>query len=80
MVRTLITIDDKELAKLDRLAKKQKKSRAQLMREALSQYVRRYDNEKNEWQQILKGVEGLWAHKNIDTDKYLEEIRKDWDR
>lgn len=80
MVRTLITIDEKELAKLDRLAKKQKKSRAQLMREAVSQYVKRYDNEKNEWYQILKGVEGLWAHKNIDTDKYLEEIRKDWDR
>ena len=79
MVRALITLEDEQIKKLDLLARKDKKSRAQLVREAVAQYVDKKEKEPT-WEEIVKRTAGIWKHKNIDTDTYIEQLRSEWDR
>ncbi len=77
MVRTLITIEDQQLKKLDQIARKNKQSRASLVREAIDQFVAK---KEPTWKEIVARTAGIWKHKNIDTDTYLKQLRSEWDR
>ena len=77
MVRALVSFDDQQLKKVDRLAKKNKQSRSQLIREAVNQYVAQ---KELTWKEVVLKTAGIWKHKNIDTDTYLKNLRSEWDR
>jgi len=79
MVRTLITFDDQQLKRIDRLAKKDKKSRAALVRQAVAEYIDKKEK-KPTWKEIVAKTAGIWKHKNIDTDTYLTQLRAEWER
>ena len=80
MVRTLISLPDQKLKQLDVLARKNKKSRAQVMREAVDLYLNNNDRRRESWHELVRQTAGLWKHKNIDTDTYLTQLRTEWDR
>ncbi len=79
MVRTLISFDDKELKKIDRIARNDKKSRAQLIREAMVQYVAKKEK-KLTWKEIVKQTAGIWKDRKIDSVEYVRKLRAEWDR
>jgi metal-responsive CopG/Arc/MetJ family transcriptional regulator len=78
MVRTLISLPDKDIKKLDVLAHKAKKSRAQVVREAITAHLQK--NEQQSWKEIVAKCAGMWKHKNIDSDEYIRQLRSEWDR
>ncbi len=80
MVRTLISLTKEEKMKLDRLSRQTKKSRAQLVREALDKYMKENEDKDKAWKATVLKMAGMWEHKGVSTDEYLANIRKDWDR
>ena len=79
MVRALITISEKDLRRLDRLARKNKRSRADLVREALGEYLQKKAKEPT-WKELVKQCAGMWEHKGIDGLEYERKLREEWDR
>jgi predicted transcriptional regulator len=71
-MRTLIDIDEKHIRELDRLAKAQNRSRASVVREAVSDYLRRKaaDTDKDGF--------GLWGQGKVDGLAYQDKIRGEW--
>ena len=80
MVRTLISLPDQKLKQLDMLARRNRKSRAQVMREAVDLYLKNNDRKQESWHELVRSTAGIWKHKNMDTDTYLAQIRAEWDR
>lgn len=76
MTRFLVDISDDDLAWLDETAKSTRKSRAALLREAVSAY--RAANDKD-W---LEAGFGLWAKYGFTEDgmDYQNRIREEWVR
>lgn len=70
-MRTLVDLVDIQVQALDRLAKRQARSRAALIREAVDAYLERHD--------LAEGDEafGLWGDKT-DGLAYQERIRSEW--
>jgi len=79
MVRALITISEKDLKELDRCAKEKKQSRAAIMRQALTMYLK-VESKKESWEEIVQKTAGILKHKIKDTDAYLDKLRSEWDR
>jgi len=79
MVRALITFNEEQLKKLDRLARKNKQSRAQVVREAIDHYVTQKEKEPT-WKEIVAKCAGMWKDKNIDSVEYVRQLRSEWDR
>ena len=73
-MRTLIDIPDADLKKLNRLSKARKTSRAQLVRHAISDYL------KAQKQDTLDEIFGMWKDRNIDGLEYQEQMRREWER
>lgn len=80
MVRTLISLSDPKLKRLDILARKSKKSRAQLVREAVDLYLKKHDRKPESWKDLVRRTAGLWKHKNIDGLEYERKLREEWER
>jgi len=78
MVRALITFKEEQLKKLDRLARKNKQSRAQVVREAIDLYVTQKEKEPT-WKEIVAKCAGMWKHKKIDGLVYERKLREEWD-
>lgn len=72
-MRTLIDIPDKYLNTLAEIGKKEKLSRAALVREAIAVYI-----DKHESKQTLDDAFGLWGKKKVDGLKYQRKIRSEW--
>lgn len=75
-MRTLIDIPDDMIENLDALARRNKRSRAAEVREALGAYVR--DCGQDDW--IARGA-GFWKHRTDigDAVEYQRSIREDRD-
>lgn len=71
-MRALIDIDEKQIRKLDHLAKEQRRSRASVIREAVSDYLDRKAVETD------KDAFGLWGQRKIDGLAYQDKIRGEW--
>ena len=71
-MRALIDIDEKRLRELDALAKRDKRSRAALIRQAVEAYLDK--RASDEGQEAF----GLWAGKEVDGLAYQERIRSEW--
>ena len=71
-MRALIDIDEKQIRELDRLAKGQKRSRASVIREAVSDYLDRKAADTD------KDAFGLWGERKIDGLAYQDKMRGEW--
>jgi len=71
-MRALVDMDEGQVKELDPLARKQKRSRAALIREAINDYL-----EKRK-QETAESAFGLWGKGKIDGLAYQEKIRSEW--
>ena len=76
MVRALITITDKDKEWLDHYSHQHRQSRAETVRKAI-EYFRKYIP-RNSYQETIKKTAGLWRNKKINSLKYVENLRKEW--
>ncbi len=70
-MRALVDIEEQQIERLDELARRQKKSRAALIRHAVREYIEARDAEGAE------DAFGLWG-KRIDGLEYQERVRSEW--
>ncbi|QWW72153.1 CopG family transcriptional regulator [Rhizobium sp. WYJ-E13] len=71
-MRTLVDIGDQEVKALDRLAQREKMSRAALIRKAINDFLAR-NNADSEAEAF-----GLWGDRKIDGLTYQENMRSEW--
>jgi metal-responsive CopG/Arc/MetJ family transcriptional regulator len=73
-MRTIIDIPDQLVESLDRVGKIHQKSRAALVREAITDFLR----EKSIPQ--AEAAFGLWKQRNQDGVAYQNDLRQEWER
>lgn len=71
-MRTLVDIGDPEVKALDRLAQREKVSRAALIRKAIDDFLAR-NSSTGEVEAF-----GLWGDRKVDGLAYQEDIRNEW--
>jgi metal-responsive CopG/Arc/MetJ family transcriptional regulator len=71
-MRTLVDLGDSQMRALDELSKKEKRSRASLIRQAIDDYL----GERREKQS--GDAFGLWGKRKIDGLAYQEKMRSEW--
>ncbi|QKK26871.1 CopG family transcriptional regulator [Rhizobium hidalgonense] len=71
-MRTLVDIGDPEIKALDRLAQREKMSRAALIRNAINEFLARNNAD------IEAEAFGLWGDRKIDGLMYQENMRSEW--
>jgi len=71
-MRALIDIEKHQIERLDELARRQRKSRAALIRHAVREYLdaRTAEDAENAF--------GLWGNRDVDGLEYQERIRSEW--
>jgi metal-responsive CopG/Arc/MetJ family transcriptional regulator len=71
-MRTLIDLGEPQIQALDELAKRQKRSRASLIRQAVDDYLsgRRSKPEDEAF--------GLWGTRKVDGFSYQKKLRGEW--
>ncbi|MDO9415177.1 CopG family transcriptional regulator [Pararhizobium sp.] len=70
-MRTLIDIDDMEIQALDAIARKEKVSRASLIRKAVNDFLKLQAADDAQ-------AFGLWGDRAVDGLVYQHEIRREW--
>lgn len=71
-MRALVDVGDTQLQALDELSKKEKRSRAALIRQAIDEYLSR-QRSKQEGDAF-----GLWGKRKVDGLAYQKKIRSEW--
>ncbi|MBB3388215.1 putative transcriptional regulator [Rhizobium sp. BK275] len=71
-MRTLVDIGDPEVKALDRLAQREKMSRAALIRKAINDFLARNNAD------IESEAFGLWGDRKVDGLTYQENMRSEW--
>ncbi|MET4232286.1 metal-responsive CopG/Arc/MetJ family transcriptional regulator [Bradyrhizobium sp. i1.4.4] len=71
-MRALVDLGDSQIQALDELSKKDKRSRAALIRQAIDDYLakRRSKQEGDAF--------GLWGKRKVDGLTYQEKVRREW--
>lgn len=72
-MRTIIEVPDNIIESLDRVSGSEKRSRAAIIREAISEYLHRKSLPPAE------AAFGLWKSKLQDGVEYQNELRSDWE-
>jgi len=72
----LLRLSDKQMDELDFIAKAQKKTRTEVIREAIEAYVSRKKSDESDNKKI---VFGLWKDRDIDGLEYQERMRSEWE-
>ena len=71
-MRTLIDLGDTQIQALDELSKKDKQSRAALIRQAIDDYLaKRHSKQEGD-------AFGLWGKRKVDGLAYQEKVRREW--
>jgi metal-responsive CopG/Arc/MetJ family transcriptional regulator len=71
-MRTLVDLGDTQIQALDELSKKEKRSRAGLIRQAIDDYLaKRHSKEESD-------AFGLWGNRKMDGLAYQEKARREW--
>ncbi len=71
-MRTLVDLGDTQIQALDELSKKEKRSRAALIRQAIDDYLaKRRDKQEGD-------AFGLWGNRKVDGLAYQEKVRGEW--
>ncbi len=71
-MRTLVDLGNTQVQELDELSKKEKRSRAALIRQAIDDYLARRHSEKED------DAFGLWGKRKVDGLAYQEKVRSEW--
>jgi hypothetical protein len=71
-MRTLVDLGEAQLQALDELAKKEKRSRAALIRRAIDEYLTK-QRSKQEGEAF-----GLWGKHKLDGLAYQKKVRSEW--
>jgi predicted transcriptional regulator len=71
-MRTLIDLADAQVRVLDELSKKEKRSRAALIRQAIDEYLTRRKSKQ------IGDAFGLWGHRKTDGLAYQRRLRSEW--
>jgi hypothetical protein len=77
-MRTIIDLPDDQIEQLAELCAREHISRAEAIRRALAAWLPLNRRERDE--EVLKRTFGAWKGLGIDTDRYLAEVRAEWDR
>jgi metal-responsive CopG/Arc/MetJ family transcriptional regulator len=72
MMRTLVDLGDSQIQALDELSKKEKRSRAALIRHAIDDYLAKRCAVKE------GDAFGLWGKRKVDGLAYQEKVRGEW--
>jgi len=72
-MRTIVDIPKEVIASLDDVGHRTKRSRASLIRDAVSNYLVEVQTEKAE------AAFGVWKSRKIDGLEYQTKAREDWD-
>ncbi|MCT4706375.1 ribbon-helix-helix domain-containing protein [Enterobacteriaceae bacterium H11S18] len=72
MGRILLDLSDEVVSRLDELKKRRNLPRAELLREAVDQYLER------QAQTVLTHAFGLWGERKIDGLEYERLLREEW--
>lgn len=73
-MRTIIDIPDMHVKSLNQLAKKRGIPRAEIIRQALTQYLGQSSHTKKSFDDSF----GLWKYKDIDGIDYQKKLRDEW--
>jgi len=73
-MKTLVDIPDSDMLRLTKLSKERKVPRAQLVRSAVSQFLREEEPDS------LDKLAGIWKDRDIDGLAYQDEMRREWER
>jgi predicted transcriptional regulator len=71
-MRILVDLGDAQLEALDELSKKEKESRAALIRQAIDDYLAKRRSKKE------GDAFGLWGKRKVDGLAYQEKVRGEW--
>ena len=71
-MRTLVDLGDAQLQELDNLSKREKTSRAALIRQAIDEYLAARQRRRN------RDAFGLWGDRAVDGLAYQEKARDEW--
>jgi predicted transcriptional regulator len=71
-MRTLVDLSDRQVAALEELSKRERRSRAALIRQAIEDYLakRRSQQESDAF--------GLWGERKVDGLTYQKKVRSEW--
>jgi hypothetical protein len=72
VMRTLVDLADAQLQALDELSRKEKRSRAALIRRAIDEYLAK-QRDKQE-----RDAFGLWGKRKVDGLAYQGKMRSEW--
>lgn len=73
MKRTLVGFSDRDIQALDALSDVKRVSRAELIRQAVSQYLEKFRSDA-----ATTDAFGLWADKRVDGLAYQQRLREEW--
>ena len=73
-MRTIVDLPDEQLGALARLCEKQKISRAEAVRRAVDRLIKESKSDQKD-----VGF-GIWKHKNLESRKFVEQLRNEWSR
>jgi metal-responsive CopG/Arc/MetJ family transcriptional regulator len=71
-MRTLVDLGDSQIQALDELSKKEKRSRAALIRQAIDDYLAKRHGKRE------SDAFGLWGKRKVDGLAYQEKVRREW--
>ncbi len=72
VIRTLVDLGEAQLQALDELSKKEKRSRAALIRRAIDDYLAKQRDKQQ------SDAFGLWGKRKVDGLAYQEKARREW--
>jgi hypothetical protein len=79
-MRTIIDLPEEQVQALAELCARENISRAEAIRRAVEEFLRAERQDEVEFRRALQATFGIWKNRGIDTDAYLSELRKEWDR
>lgn len=71
-MRTLVDLGDTQIQALDELSKKEKRSRAALIRQAIDDYLATRQSK------LEADAFGLWGKRKVDGLTYQKKVRREW--
>ena len=75
-MRTIVDIPDEQIRRLDEAARREGISRAESVRRAVNLYLSAEDGRDVAFREAYGG----WLHLGLDPDKYLADLRDEWER
>jgi metal-responsive CopG/Arc/MetJ family transcriptional regulator len=73
-MRTIIELPDEQVEALGNLSAQEKVSRAEIIRRAVSNYIREKQSGKG------RSAFGLWKKKKVNALKYESRLRAEWEK